>query len=141
MRGSQGGRVCESGGRARVHRRRHDRRSRNEHAVEGLLDAALRARNVRELHLRSVGALGRHMPAEALSLDELLSAFAAAAKIPPHSIDRKERTASSHDFTFERLRVQLTHWPDLGNWRRGRLTPDGKVAMFFEHVIANEGGY
>ena len=31
--------------------------------------------------------------------------------------------------------------PFAGQTRRGRLTPDFKVAPFFEHVVANEGGY
>ena len=31
--------------------------------------------------------------------------------------------------------------PLRNNTRRGRLTPDFKVAPFFEHVKLNEGGY
>jgi molybdenum cofactor biosynthesis enzyme MoaA len=116
-------------------------RDRNEHGIAPLLAACLQSRNVRELHLRSVGAVGRFMKEASYDLDGLLDLFANAAGISPHSVDRRERSATSHDFTFGRLRVQLTVWPDMGNTRRGRLTPEGTVAPFFEHVLANEGEY
>jgi molybdenum cofactor biosynthesis enzyme MoaA len=113
----------------------------NEHAAAGLLEAVLAARNVRELHYRSIGAIGRYMKNPPFVLDELLDLFASAVGVAADSIDRHERTASSHDFKFGRVRVQLTQWPDLGSPTRGRLTPEGRVAPFFEHVIENEGGY
>lgn len=113
----------------------------NEHEVRPVLEAVKRSRNVREFHLRSIGAMGRHMDNPPLSLDELLTVFASAAGVDADSIDRRERTDTSHDFTFGRVRMQLTVWPDLGSSTRGRLTPEGDVAPFMEHVIANEGGY
>jgi len=113
----------------------------NPHGVAPLLAACRRARNVREFHLRSVGAIGRFMTTTPLNLDELLKLFCDAAGVSPDAIDRRARTATSHDFLFERLRVQLTMWPDLGSSTRGRLTPEGNVVPFFEHVLANEGGY
>ena len=113
----------------------------NEHEVKPVFEAVKQSRNVRELHLRSIGAMGRYMTNPPLTLDELLNVFAGAAGVDPGSIDRRERTASSHDFTFGRQRVQLTSWPDLGSETRGRLTPEGLIAPFMEHVIANDGGY
>jgi molybdenum cofactor biosynthesis enzyme MoaA len=113
----------------------------NEHEVKPVLKAVQGSRNVREFHLRSIGAMGRYMANPPLTLDELLDVFAAAAGVDPASIDRHERTVSSHDFTFGRQRVQLTSWPDLGSETRGRLTPEGLIAPFMEHVIANDGGY
>lgn len=113
----------------------------NEHEVKPVLEAVQQSRNVRELHLRSIGAMGRYMDSPPLTLDELLQVFAGAAGVDPASIDRRERTSSSHDFTFGRQRVQLTAWPDLGSETRGRLTPEGLIAPFMEHVIANDGGY
>jgi molybdenum cofactor biosynthesis enzyme MoaA len=113
----------------------------NEHEVKPVLEAVQGSRNVREFHLRSIGAMGRYMTNPPLTLDELLDVFAAAAGVDPGSIDRRERTASAHDFTFGRQRVQLTSWPDLGSETRGRLTPEGLIAPFMEHVIANDGGY
>jgi hypothetical protein len=113
----------------------------NESAVAPLWDASLSARNVREFHLRSVGAIGRYMETKSLDLDELLDVFCAAAGVPAASIDTRQRTASSHDFRFGRLRVQLTQWPDLGSLTRGRLTQDGMIAPAFEHKLENEWGY
>ena len=113
----------------------------NEHAVADMLKAVRTARNVRELHLRSIGAFGRYMSNRPLKLNELLDIFATACGVHTSAMDLHERTASSQDIRFGRLRVQLTEWPDLGSKQRGRLTPDGMVAPFFEHVIENEGGY
>jgi MoaA/NifB/PqqE/SkfB family radical SAM enzyme len=116
-------------------------RGLNEGQVRPVLEAVRKSRNVREFHLRSIGAMGRYMDNPPLSLDELLDVFAFAADVDADSIDRRERTDTSHDFTFGRQRIQLTVWPDLGSVTRGRLTPAGDVAPFMEHVIANEGGY
>ncbi|MFP5245622.1 MAG: radical SAM protein [Thermoanaerobaculia bacterium] len=113
----------------------------NEHEVGRVLSAVKKSRNVREFHLRSIGAMGRYMENAPFSLDELLAIFANAAGVDPQSISQHERTETSHDFTFGRQRVQLTIWPDLGSTTRGRLTPEGPVAPFMEHVIANDGGY
>lgn len=113
----------------------------NERAVADLLAAVRKSRNVREYHIRSVGAIGRYMENEPYMLDDLLDLFTDAAGVTADSLERRVRTESSLDFTFGRLRVQLTQWPDLGSAVRGRLTPEGRVAPFFEHVIANEGGY
>jgi molybdenum cofactor biosynthesis enzyme MoaA len=113
----------------------------NEHAVADLWQAAQEARNVREFHLRSIGSIGRFMKTDPLSLDELQQAFSRASGIAPDAFARHERTASSYDFTCGRIRVQLTQWPDLGSTTRGRLTPEGQIVPFFEHVLENEGGY
>ena len=113
----------------------------NEHAVAPLLAASVKSRNVREFHLRSVGAMGRHMPTQPLSIAEMRAVFASAADIDADSIVPHARTESSYDFLHGRMRVQLTVWPDLGSATRGRLTPEGTIAPFMEHVIANEFGY
>ena len=113
----------------------------NERAVAPLLAASREGRNVREFHLRSVGAMGRHMPTTPLSIAEMRAVFADAAGIDAESIVPHERTDSSFDFRHGRMRVQLTVWPDLGSATRGRLTPEGNIAPFMEHVIANEFGY
>ena len=113
----------------------------NEYAVPSLLTAAMAARTVREFHLRSVGAMGRHMKMQPLSLAEMRDVFASAAGIDPSAIVPHDRTEWSFDFRHRHLRVQLTVWPDLGSTTRGRLTPEGTVAPFMEHVLANEFGY
>jgi molybdenum cofactor biosynthesis enzyme MoaA len=114
----------------------------NEHALGCVLDFCMKHRNVLELHLRSVGAIGRYMETLPFSLSELLEVFCGAACVESRSITLAERSPTSADFRFgAHLRVQLTQWPDLGNQFRGRLTPEGMIEPFFEHVLANEGGY
>jgi molybdenum cofactor biosynthesis enzyme MoaA len=113
----------------------------NEHEVARVWNEILGSRNVREFHLRSIGAMGRYMDNPPLSLDELLDVFVRATGVDRHSISLQERTETSHDFSIGRVRVQLTVWPDLNSRTRGRLTPEGDVAPFMEHVIANDGGY
>ena len=102
----------------------------------------LARRSVREFHLRSIGAVGRYMREPApLSLEELAQLFAAIAGVPRAMLPRTA-TASHFEFPFgERLSVQLTEWPELGSTTRGRLTPEGMIEPFFEHLIANDGGY
>lgn len=113
----------------------------NEHEVRPVLEAVKKSRNVREFHLRSIGAMGRYMANAPLTLDELMTVFSNATGVDGHEFKRHERTQSSRDFTFGRQRIQLTTWPDLGSETRGRLTPEGFIAPFMEHVIANDGGY
>ncbi|HYE71846.1 MAG TPA: radical SAM protein, partial [Blastocatellia bacterium] len=113
----------------------------NEHAVAEMLKVAGQARNVRELKFRSVGEIGRSMKTIPLLLDEMLEIFAQAANVSTDQINIIEKSASSYDFIFGRFHVQLTQWPDLGSMERGRLTPEGQLAPFFEHVMANDGGY
>ena len=110
-----------------------------EHLPEFLAFLASR-REVRDIHLRSVGPIGRHMAGPALSLAGLQDLFRAAARglAEPALISQQH---SSSDFSFGRQRVQLTVWPELGSADRGRLTPDGFVEPMFESVIENAYGY
>lgn len=116
-------------------------RGLNEEEVGRVWSAIRRSRNVHEFHVRSVGAMGRHMRTDPFSLEEMFAVLTSRAGIDVASTERHERTETSHDFNIGRLRIQATVWPDLGSPTRGRLTPEGMVAPFMEHVIANEGGY
>lgn len=109
----------------------------NAHAMAPLLQACLNSRNVRELHFRSVGAIGRHMAGPPATLTDLIDLYCAAADVAPTALNVTARTATSLDFTVGRLRVQLTQWPDLSNPFRGRLTADGRVAPFFEDLMTH----
>jgi molybdenum cofactor biosynthesis enzyme MoaA len=113
----------------------------NEQELPRLLDACRAARNVREVHLRTVGAMGRYMRTATLTLAELTALYCDAAGVDAASLDVRARTATSVDFRAGRRRVQLTIWPDSGSTTRGRLTPEGLIAPAMEHAIANEGGY
>ena len=98
-------------------------------------------RAVRELNLRSVGPMGRYIDLAPYALDEL------EALCFEHTGATREQATKYHrrdyhtTFNLGRLQIQLTQWPDLGSLKRGRLTPDGTIEPFFEHVMANEGGY
>ena len=113
----------------------------NEHEVRNVWKAVRQSRNVRELHLRSVGTMGRHMKTVPLTAEEMFDVFCGAADVQPSEIDLRERSASADEFVFGRVHVQMTEWPALGSSIRGRLTPEGLIAPFMEHVIANDGGY
>lgn len=113
----------------------------NEDELRNVWQAIRRGRNVRELHLRSVGAMGRYMNTIPMKVDELFDVFCRAADVDAEAIGRRERSHRQDDFVYQRVHVQMTQWPDLGSSRRGRLTPEGMVAPFMEHIIANDGGY
>jgi molybdenum cofactor biosynthesis enzyme MoaA len=113
----------------------------NEHEVGRVWKEIRRSRNVLEFHVRSVGAMGRHMETAPFTLDEMFAILTSEGGIDTASAERHVRTETSHDFRVGRLRIQATVWPDLGSETRGRLTPEGMVAPFMEHVIANDGGY
>ena len=79
-------------------------------------------------------------------LDQMMAAFCDAAGVTPDDIELQTHTgitrqSNAQEFFFGRVHVQMTEWPDLGSSRRGRLTPEGLIAPFMEHVIANDGGY
>jgi MoaA/NifB/PqqE/SkfB family radical SAM enzyme len=114
----------------------------NEDEPANVLRYIRENRFVREFHLRSVGAVGRYMKEPSpLTVEELAELFARHAGVARAMLPRV-RTASHFDFAFgDRLRVQLTEWPEFGSTTRGRLTPEGMIEPFFEHLVANDGGY
>jgi molybdenum cofactor biosynthesis enzyme MoaA len=116
-------------------------RGLNESEVAGVLPVLRTRRTVREFHLRSIGAMGRYMLNPPFSLSEMLNIFAAAAGVEVASLGGRSRTPGSYDLRLSRLQVRFRVWPDLDSPFRGRLTPEGMVAPFMEHVLANEGGY
>ena len=113
----------------------------NEHELRPVWRAIQQGRNVRELHLRSVGSMGRYMQTDPLTVDEMFDVFCRATDHDPMAIERRARSHRQDEFFYGRVHVQMTQWPDLGSSRRGRLTPEGTIAPFMEHVIANDGGY
>ena len=113
----------------------------NEHAIADLWQIAKTAANVRELHFRSVGAIGRYLKQPALSLTQLQDLLAQALALPEADWLIHERTVNSVDLKVGKKRIQLTQWPDMGSLTRGRLTPEGLIAPGFEHLVNNEGGY
>lgn len=114
----------------------------NEHLVAPALRDLLTRHMVREFHLRSIGPFGRYMKNAPFTLDELIDLFAAAAGVSRDALPPAPPDRSFVDFRWgPRLKIQLTQWPDLNSEVRGRLTPEGTIQPFFEHMIANDGGY
>jgi molybdenum cofactor biosynthesis enzyme MoaA len=113
----------------------------NEHALGGLLHEARKHRQIHELHLRSIGPFGRHMTQAPFSLDDMHALFLEHTGIDLASAPLHERGESYLDYRLGTLKIQLTAWPDLRSTSRGRLAPDGTIQPFFEHMIANQGGY
>ena len=99
------------------------------------------ARGVRDLHLRSVGAIGHHLEGEPFSLDELEQVLRGALGARATELQCVGSGPSSRDFGCGALEFQITQWPDLGSRERGRITPDGYVEPFFESIVANEFSY
>jgi molybdenum cofactor biosynthesis enzyme MoaA len=114
----------------------------NEHYASEMIDRIRRTAGVRELHFRSVAELGRSIDRPPFSLHEMIELVCTAAGRDPRVVSLRYESGSAAEFDdSENLRIHMTQWPDLGSTVRGRLTPEGRVEPFFEHVIANEGGY
>jgi molybdenum cofactor biosynthesis enzyme MoaA len=118
-------------------------RGANESHLGAFLGDARVWNGVREYHFRSVGAMGRHMTAPPLTLAEMKTMLFDALKTVEPAVEVIETNARNFDFWFMGRKFAITQWPDLGSESRGRLTPDGRVEPFFEHVMANAslGGY
>jgi molybdenum cofactor biosynthesis enzyme MoaA len=101
----------------------------------------LLGRGVRDLHLRSVGQMGRYMEDCSLPLDRLEEALRAALGTRANQLELAREEGSSRDFRLGRCAIQLTEWPELGSLERGRITPDGFVEPMFESILANEHRY
>jgi len=101
------------------------------------------------LRMKSVGSIGRYMENSAYSIQELEDLF--LDQCPEFHEDTQyppNAATFSRLYTDGEVYVRLIDWsideegvPDSGNETRGRITPDFKVAPFFEHVKMNEGGY
>jgi MoaA/NifB/PqqE/SkfB family radical SAM enzyme len=117
--------------------------------VPGLNDAHLDhflpyllERGVRDLHFRSVGAVGNYMRGEPFDLDGLEACLRRALGARADGLKRMRAEGSSRDFRLDgRIGIQLTQWPELGSLERGRITPDGYVEPMFESMAANEHRY
>ncbi|MEO0420699.1 MAG: radical SAM protein [Pseudomonadota bacterium] len=112
----------------------------NEQVIGPVFRAAMDRRAVRELHLRSIGPIGRYMETPPLQMAEMVDRLVEHTGLERSAIGDYE--GKGHiDFAVGGLRLQITQWPDLESSTRGRLAPDGTLQPAFEHVLANEGGY
>lgn len=111
----------------------------DDHLCE-FLDFLL-AKGVRDIHLRSVGKMGRHMEGEPFELNGLEACLRGALGDRAGDLVMTGAEGSSRDFRLGRAGFQLTQWPDLGSLTRGRIAPDGQVEPMFESIAANEFHY
>lgn len=113
----------------------------NDHHLKAFYQHVKTFPQVRDFHIRSVGAFGRYMDIPSLSMSEMKLLFCDAAGITESDISISSRGDGYIDFICDGKHIQITQWPDLNTEERGRLTPEGMIEPFFEHIIANEGGY
>jgi molybdenum cofactor biosynthesis enzyme MoaA len=112
----------------------------NDDHLPEFLDFLL-AKGVRDIHLRSVGKMGRHMDGEPFNLDGLEDCLRRSLGNRAGDLTLTSAEGSSRDFRFGRAGFQLTQWPDFGSRTRGRIAPDGQVEPMFESMAANEFHY
>jgi MoaA/NifB/PqqE/SkfB family radical SAM enzyme len=112
----------------------------NDGHLPEFLDFLL-GKGVRDIHLRSVGKMGRHMEGEPFDLDGLEACLRGALGDRAGDLVMTSAEGSSRDFRLGRAGFQLTQWPDLGSLTRGRIAPDGQVEPMFESIAANEFHY
>ena len=129
----------------------------NELAVGRLIQMAKELDTKIVIRFRNVGQLGRYSleKDENYSYDDLINLVATTAGVDP--VKAKENNVidgyeEDHNILFQvpdsKIWIKVTDWspedsdiPDPGSMRRGRVTPDFKIAPFFEHVKENEFGY
>jgi uncharacterized radical SAM superfamily Fe-S cluster-containing enzyme len=99
--------------------------------------------HVREVHLRFAAPFGRHMAAAAYTLEDLIAIARDQIGLSAEQVEAGVREPHQLDTFVGRMQLQLTQWPDLGSKTRGRLTPEGTIEPFFEHMMLNasNGGY
>ena len=90
----------------------------NDDHLPEFLDFLL-GKGVRDIHLRSVGKMGRHMEGEPFDLDGLETCLRQALGDRAGELTLSSAEGSSRDFRFGRAGFQLTQWPDLGSLTRG----------------------
>lgn len=96
-------------------------------------------RQIRELHLRSVGRFGTYLDTEPYTVNDLLDLLRTQTGV---TADETDIGGERHvDLSAGRMRIQVTPWPELNSGTRGRLTPEGFIEPAFEHILANENGY
>lgn len=121
------------------------------------------------MRIKNVGQIGRYMEDETenMKLEDLVKLCSEQFNLPEqyiwdfYKIDHRYAGApeicgiefpvnQEHDpkFRYEGRWVKLTNWstdnevgiPDPGSTRRGRITPEWKIAPFYEHLKLNEDG-
>lgn len=113
------------------------------------------------LRFRNVGQIGRYTleKSQNHTFDDMISKFSELLNKDPayiRSMNVVEGVTEKNNVLFpvdeakkrSGLWIKITDWspecsdiPDPNNVRRGRITPDFKIAPFFEHVKLNEGEY
>ncbi|CAA0105094.1 GTP 3',8-cyclase [BD1-7 clade bacterium] len=99
-------------------------------------------RGVKDIHLRSVGAIGNYMKETPYDLEGLEDCLINALGKSTESLKKTGDSPSHREYLLgTSIKFQLTAWPDLGSSSRGRITPDGFVEPMFESIVLNEFSY
>jgi molybdenum cofactor biosynthesis enzyme MoaA len=115
------------------------RKVNDSHLAEFI--AYLLTRNVKRIHLRSVGEIGDFIDIKPLSLDELECCTVRAAAAAGQHVVCTASGAATRDYLAGTLKIHVTCWPELGSLERGRVAPDGYLEPMFESIISNAGLY
>ena len=124
----------------------------NEHVIDKIKNAFSKIdyRSGTSIEFRNVGQVGRYMKDknENYNFEELKKLIFTKFNFIPQSSHILEDNQYSYTFKYGKLRINITNWEgvdqgfdDNTNERRGRLTPNYKVAPFLEHIKENENGY
>ena len=115
----------------------------NTHHIADFWRHLRQNREVREVHFRNVGAGGRYMESDSLTLREMRDTVLDSINGDCLRARIEYRGARNCDIVLDGCKIAITEWPELGSRWRGRVTPAGTVEPAFEHFIANAalGGY
>lgn len=129
----------------------------NEDSITRLIGIANRLNTKIVIRFRNIAQLGRYTlsPEENYSYDELIDLVGSITNVDTDAIKASKFVdgyEEEHNVLFNipnsQIWIKITDWcpadsliPDPNSKRRGRITPDYKIAPFFEHVKMNEFGY
>jgi len=138
----------------------------NDEAPARLMNL-LKTKNIKSVvcRFKNIGALGNYMKTKNFTEMDMIDLLSVQLKVSKdYILEWKNKPIYGNDdvedsnFMFpltppsKRLRsgiwIKVADWGSIMNFdnpssnqRRGRITPDWKIAPFFEHVKLNEGGY
>ena len=107
------------------------------------------------MRFKNIGAIGRFMDGPNFTVDHIVDILHGVPDLvlgqrnyDLDGLHNKGTFLLRGTYREVPVSVKVTDWqvddegvPDSGSKRRGRITPEGKIAPFFEHVKENEHGF